>query len=366
MSVKTTNGSWDIGAYDNDSYKNDLLFNYVADTVYNGSSATVSARIKFLENGHIVGALDGNASTATKLATARTISLTGAVTGSGSFDGSGNLSIATTVNHSHAWSDITGKPSTFTPSAHTHGNLTNAGELNTPNRLAYTDENKKLKAGNHYADSTHVSIGSTAVSDFTLYVDGHIGLKANSHYYMQYKPGNTVNNYYVLRNHNNSNVSVNACGGGLHLGHDYGCTGIYFYVKDAQHGYVDTSGVHTAVWNDFAECRESEITEAGRVVVSNGKGQMILATERMQPTAHIISDTYGCVVGESDTAKTPLGVAGRVLVYPYRDRTEYKIGDCLCTAPNGTADIMTREEIITYPDRIIGIVDEIPLYENWQ
>ena len=41
------------------------------------------------------GALSGNASTATKLATARTISLTGSVTGSGSFDGSGNLSIAT-------------------------------------------------------------------------------------------------------------------------------------------------------------------------------------------------------------------------------------------------------------------------------
>lgn len=41
--------------------------------------------------------VSGNAATATKLATARTISLTGAVTGSGSFDGSGNLSIATTA-----------------------------------------------------------------------------------------------------------------------------------------------------------------------------------------------------------------------------------------------------------------------------
>lgn len=39
--------------------------------------------------------VSGNAGTATKLATARTISLTGAVTGSGNFDGSGNLSIAT-------------------------------------------------------------------------------------------------------------------------------------------------------------------------------------------------------------------------------------------------------------------------------
>lgn len=47
------------------------------------------------------GALSGNASTATKLQTARTISLIGSITGSGTFDGSGNLSIATTTNHTH-------------------------------------------------------------------------------------------------------------------------------------------------------------------------------------------------------------------------------------------------------------------------
>ena len=44
------------------------------------------------------GALSGNAATATKWATGRTISLTGDVTGtSGTFDGSGNLSFATTI-----------------------------------------------------------------------------------------------------------------------------------------------------------------------------------------------------------------------------------------------------------------------------
>lgn len=40
-------------------------------------------------------ACTGNAATATKLATARTIALTGEVTGSGTFDGSANVSIAT-------------------------------------------------------------------------------------------------------------------------------------------------------------------------------------------------------------------------------------------------------------------------------
>jgi hypothetical protein len=48
--------------------------------------------------GTITAALTGNAATATKWATGRTISLTGDVTGtSGAFDGSGNLSFATTI-----------------------------------------------------------------------------------------------------------------------------------------------------------------------------------------------------------------------------------------------------------------------------
>lgn len=42
----------------------------------------------------------GNAATATKLKTARNIALTGAVTGNGNFDGSGNLSIVTTIMQS--------------------------------------------------------------------------------------------------------------------------------------------------------------------------------------------------------------------------------------------------------------------------
>lgn len=57
------------------------------------------------------GALSGNASTATKLATARTISLTGDVTGSTSFDGSGNVSITATVkddSHNHVISNVDG------------------------------------------------------------------------------------------------------------------------------------------------------------------------------------------------------------------------------------------------------------------
>jgi len=70
-------------------------------------------------------------------------------------------------------------------------------------------------------------------------------------------------------------------------------------------------------------------------------------------------------MGETDDAKTPVAVAGRVLVYPYRDRMDYHAGQAVCTAPNGTVDIMTREEIMMYPDCIVGIVSEIPDYDVW-
>ena len=83
------------------------------------------------------------------------------------------------------------------------------------------------------------------------------------------------------------------------------------------------------------------------------------------PGCKITSDTYGILMGQYKDAKTPIAVAGRVLVYTYKDRDKYQPGDAVCSAPNGTVDIMSREEISMFPDRIVGIVSEIPVYEEW-
>lgn len=75
--------------------------------------------------------ITGNAATATKLATARSISLAGDVTGSASFDGSSNISITATVadnSHSHAISDVSGLQAALdgkSATGHTH----NGGSL---------------------------------------------------------------------------------------------------------------------------------------------------------------------------------------------------------------------------------------------
>ena len=138
-----------------------------------------------------------------------------------------------------------------------------------------------------------------------------------------------------------------------------------FYIASDRYFHCNTR-IYNAVWNDFAEYRQGETTQGGRVVYDDGTGIMKVTTERLQPAARIVSDTYGLAVGESDKAKTPIGIGGRVLAYPYRERNQYKVGDAVCAAPNGTIDIMSQEEICKHPDRIIGIVSEIPEYEIWE
>ena len=130
-------------------------------------------------------------------------------------------------------------------------------------------------------------------------------------------------------------------------------------------GEVYASKVHNAVWNDYAECRKVETIEPGRCVTETESGTMALTTERLQPGCKITSDTFGVCMGKTDEAKTPIAVAGRVLVYPFRDRKEYHLGDAVCSAPNGTVDVMTRDEIKEYPERIVGTVSEIPKYDVW-
>ncbi len=120
-----------------------------------------------------------------------------------------------------------------------------------------------------------------------------------------------------------------------------------------------------AVWNDYAECRTADTTEPGYVWIENGDDTLSKSIERLQAFAGVSSDTWGFSEGETKTAKTHIAVAGRVLVYTYQNRNNYKPGDCVCAAPGGTIDIMTRDEVREWPDRIVGIVSCVPNYEEW-
>lgn len=137
-------------------------------------------------------------------------------------------------------------------------------------------------------------------------------------------------------------------------------------VQNCVFGTFRAGQVYGAVWNDYAEYRQTKkYVQPGYCVIETGKGDLIKSSERLQPGANIVSDTFGFAIGETEQTKTPLAVSGRVLAYPYEDRDSYQAGDPVCSGPNGTISKMTREEVREYPDRIIGTISEIPDYEVW-
>ena len=84
------------------------------------------------------------------------------------------------------WSDITSKPSTYTPSSHAHGSLTNNGTLNndvsTVNKIAVTDTSNNLKTISSlpYSKLSGTPTIPTKTSDLTNDGDGtNVFVKTN-------------------------------------------------------------------------------------------------------------------------------------------------------------------------------------------
>lgn len=124
--------------------------------------------------------VSGNATTATKLQTPRTISLTGNASGSATFDGSGNVSINTTVNeskHAAVAGTLTSSAATETSTAARPVWLSwegdNTRQTVTPN-LTYTCSTKTLTAANFKghlagnADTATTADNARLISPFEL------------------------------------------------------------------------------------------------------------------------------------------------------------------------------------------------------
>ena len=133
--------------------------------------------------------------------------------------------------------------------------------------------------------------------------------------------------------------------------------------------YFKGEQIWGAVWNDYAEFRETKETiEPGRCIIETGNGDLILSTERLQNGAEIVSDTYGFAIGQNKKCNTPIASNGRVLAYLYENKEDAKghVGQPVCSGPNGTVSIMTDQEARDYPWKIIGTISEIPNYDKWQ
>ena len=192
------------------------------------------------------------------------------------------------------------------------------------------------------------------------------------------KTGDTMTgNLIISKSSNDSGFSANRSDTGVGVSLIVGSEGTNRGVYDNNLSkwilYSDGADARTqlklygAVWNDYAEYRSANSTEPGRCIIEVGDDTLALATKRMQPGASIISDTFGFAIGETDGARTPIAVSGRVLAYGYEDREEFRkaIGRPVCSGPDGTVSIMTDEEYQKYGYCAIGIISAVPDYETW-
>ena len=114
------------------------------------------------------GALVGNASTSSKWVTARTITLTGDVSGSTTIDGSANVSITTTVandSHTHDWSNITNRPDpviTLTGAVTGSATMTDLGNVSIA--TTHTADPVITLAGDLSGSATLTNLGSATLT----------------------------------------------------------------------------------------------------------------------------------------------------------------------------------------------------------
>lgn len=242
------------------------------------------------------------------------------------------------------------------------------------------------KGSSTYTPSKHASTHGTSGTDPITPSDIGAAPSSHSHNYLPLS-GGTLTGELAFTNANairfvqgtgtTKSVLMRNDGNNFYIVPCNDTTGNSWYIPDggSEHsfrinltnGFTYVSKLYGAVWNDYAEFRQGDTIEAGHCVIEVGDDTLITSTKRLMPGANITSDTFGFSIGETEQAKTPIAVSGRVLAYPYESREEFKknIGRPVCSGPNGTVSIMTDEE---YRDKgycAIGTISAVPDYEEW-
>ena len=321
--------------------------------------------------GTITATLNGNASTATKWATGRTITLTGDVTGvSAAFDGTGNLSIATTISAdaTQLGVDTTGQYATTvavsgtglsctTPNAADGTAYTitsNATNANTANAIVSRDASGNFSAG---------TITATFSGNLTGNVTGNVSGSSGS------TTGNAAtvtNGFYTTSSFNlgTTSIAVNRASGsqtltGISIDGNAGTitsqansatitatssnVGNQIVLRDGSGNFSAGVMTGTATAARYADLAERYATdkeyEVGTVVVFGGDKEITVSNIRMDTrVAGVISANpaymMNCEAGD-DKTHPYVALAGRV---PCRVVGKVKKGDMMvCSGIPGVA-----------------------------
>jgi hypothetical protein len=275
--------------------------------------------------GALTGNVTGNASTATKLATARTIGLSGDASGSVSFDGSANATITVTVaddSHNHTIANIDGLQAELDgklTAGATSGNgisgsassgtftvTSNATSANTASTTVFRDG-----SGNFSAGTITATLSGTATNANNLYINND-------------DTGDT--NCPIL-------FSANSTAGYKAVYED---SGLYF--NNTSNTLVTTLFQGTATSARYADLAEmyaadGEI-EPGTVVCFGGDAEVTVCNHDMDRKVAGVVSTNPAYLMNSEAEGVAVALTGRV---PCKVTGPVAKGDMLVSAGNGMA-----------------------------
>ena len=306
----------------------DLLDGYT--TNVNAVANTVVIRDS---SGNINSNLNGNASTASKLLNARTISLAGDLTGSASFDGSANITISAQVlddSHNHTIANIDGLQSA----------LDNAITPSDLHSMILSIDGAGSNIDADLLDGQHGAYYLNASNLNTGTISANRGVLAGSSAYsfLQY-------------------TGLDNVAGGLNGGSTApsGTKRLNFS------GYFYATRVYNAVYNDYAECFDtciSYVNSKNRIVELKDNVATIASPESIAIIG-IVSDSYGYILNgtEEDIIsgyKIPIAMAGTVMVDAETLIKDTDMNCFVCAGVDGKARVIPKGEAYMYEGKIVG------------
>ena len=201
------------------------------------------------------GTLSGNASTASKLATARTITLTGDASGSASFDGSANISIPVTIaNDSHTHATLVSSNATTNLTITAGGTTatvadlyaTYADQLRTARTISLTGD---VTGSTSFNGTGNVSITATVANNSHNHTFANISDKPLSRAWRQNSDNNITTSQFLDLLEDAGAFTY----GWFHARGDWSYASTS-NITDTGYGTIDLAGCAITVWGSKNNC----------------------------------------------------------------------------------------------------------------
>jgi len=236
--------------------------------------------------------------------------------------------------------------------------------------------NESLKVNNISALSDHLTIGNNLTVNGGLTVNNNLVTNGG----LSVSGSSTINNSLTVSNDLTINGNITTAGnlkitGSTKIGGSFysGTTSPSNTTRLNYDGYFYATRVYNAVYNDYAECFESnglvynEIVN--RIVEIGSDKKLKLANEESKGVIGVVSDSYGFLLNGSeeeirDGLKIPVGLVGTLFVDAEDMVDDQFMNRFVCSGKDGKARIVPVGEVYKYEGSIVGKIININKEKN--